>query len=237
MDLEERVRHVRERVAAAAGRSGRAPESVALVAVSKGHSPEDVRGMSEAGLTLFAESKVQEAKAKISMCPGRLRWHMIGHLQSNKARDAAFLFEMIQSVDSLGLAEELNKAAGKGGKTLKILLEVNVAGESAKFGYRPDSVLADLSRINALPNLEIHGLMGMAPWTNEVERARPVFRKLKELHDRCSEGLGAVLPVLSMGMSADFEVAIEEGSTMVRIGTALFGVGRFANGSDLSKSS
>lgn len=231
MDLDERVRNVCERVSAAALKSGRAPESVVLVAVSKGQSPESVRTMSEQGLTIFAESKVQEAKIKISLCPGRLKWHMIGHLQSNKARDAAFLFEMIQSVDSLGLAEELNKAAGKRGKTLKILLEVNIAGESTKFGYRPDSVLADLSRINALPNLEIHGLMGMAPWSPEVERVRPVFRRLKELHDRCSDGLGAPLPVLSMGMSGDFEVAIEEGSTMVRIGTALFGAGRSANSS------
>ncbi len=230
MDLEERVRSTRERVMAAAVRSGRAPESVTLVAVSKGRSPEDVRRVSDQGLTLFAESKVQEAKAKISMCPGRLRWHMIGHLQSNKARDAAFLFEMIQSVDSLALAEELNKVAGKIGKTLKILLEVNVAGESTKFGYRPDSVLADLPRINALANLEIHGLMGMAPWTGEVERVRPVFRNLKGLHDQCGGLLGAPMPVLSMGMSGDFEVAIEEGSTLVRIGTALFGPGRFATG-------
>ena len=229
MDLEDRVRRVREQVAEAAVRSGLPADSITLVAVSKGHSPESVRRVSEQGLTLFAESKVQEAKIKISMCPGKFRWHMIGHLQSNKARDAAFLFEMIQSVDSFGLAEELNKAAGKAGKTLKILLEVNIAGESTKFGYRPDAVLADLTRINSLPNLEIHGLMGMAPWTNEVERVRPLFRELKELHDRCSDGLGAPLPVLSMGMSGDFEVAIEEGSTMVRVGTALFGAGRSGN--------
>ncbi len=227
MDIEDRVRSVRERVAAAAVKSGRAPESVALLAVSKGHPPGAVREAAEAGLKLFGESKVQEAKAKIPLCPGKLRWHFIGHLQSNKARDAAFLFEMIQSVDSLAIAEVLSKAAVNAGKTLQILIEVNIAGESTKFGYHPDSVRADLARINSLPGLEIHGLMGMAPWTPETERARPMFRKLKALHDECSGCLGAPLPVLSMGMSGDYEVAIEEGSTLVRIGTALFGGGRY----------
>jgi pyridoxal phosphate enzyme (YggS family) len=152
-----------------------------------------------------------------------LRWQMIGHLQSNKCRDAVHLFEMIQSVDSLALAEEINKCADKAAKTMPILLEVNIAGESSKFGYPPEKLLAELKLINALPKIEIHGLMTIAPWTNESEKVRPVFRKLRELKSECEQILGAPLPQLSMGMSGDFEIAIEEGSTLVRIGTALFG--------------
>ena len=173
---------------------------------------------------IFGESKVQEAKAKIPSCPGRLRWHLVGHLQSNKCRDAVGLFEMVQSVDSLHLAEELNKRADQAAKTLPVLLEVNAAGEASKFGYRPEQLLVDLARINALPRLEIHGLMTVPPWTPEPEKVRPVFRQLRELKVSCEQILGAPLPHLSMGMSGDFEAAIEEGSTMVRVGTALFGV-------------
>jgi pyridoxal phosphate enzyme (YggS family) len=148
---------------------------------------------------------------------------MIGHLQSNKARDAVQLFDMIQSVDSLSLALEVNKWADKSAKTIPILLEVNIAGESSKFGYKPDALLNELLQINALPKIEIHGLMTIGPWTSESERARPVFRRLRELKEQCEQKLGAPLPHLSMGMSGDFEVAIEEGATIVRIGTALFG--------------
>jgi pyridoxal phosphate enzyme (YggS family) len=166
---------------------------------------------------------VQEAKLKISMCPGRLRWQMIGHLQSNKCRDAVHCFEMIQSVDSLALAQEINKQADKQAKTMPILLEVNLAGESTKFGFKADEVLANLDAINALPKIEIHGLMMIAPWTPDSEKVRPLFRQLRELKNRCEEQLGAPLPHLSMGMSGDFEVAIEEGATIVRVGTSLFG--------------
>ncbi len=193
------------------------------MAVSKGQPPDAIRAVADAGQVLFGESKVQEAKAKISMCPGRLRWQMIGHLQSNKCRDAVAFFEMIQSVDSPALATELNKWAEKSGKTLPVLLEVNVAGESSKFGFNPESVVAALPEINRLPRLEIHGLMTIAPWAPEPEKARPHFRKLREVKERCEQVLGAPLPQLSMGMSGDFEVAIEEGSTLVRIGTLLFG--------------
>lgn len=193
------------------------------MAVSKGQPPEVVKAGAEAGLVLFGENKVQEAKAKIPLCPGRLRWQMIGHLQSNKCRDAVALFEMIQSVDSPILAAELNKWSEKAARTLPILLEVNVAGESSKFGFNPESVLAALPEINQLPRLEIHGLMTIAPWAPDPEKARPVFRKLRELKGQCEQILGAPLPHLSMGMSGDFEVAIEEGATMVRVGTSLFG--------------
>jgi PLP dependent protein len=223
MDLEANLRAIQQRIEAACARAGREPASVTLVAVTKGQPPEVVCAAAAAGLSLFGENKVQEAKAKIPLCPGRLRWHMVGHLQSNKCRDAVGLFQMVQSVDSLHLAEELNRRADQAAKTLPVLLEVNAVGEASKFGYRPDQLLADLPRINALPRLEIHGLMTVPPWTLEPEKVRPVFRDMRELKQRCEQLLGASLPHLSMGMTGDFEVATEEGATMVRIGTALFG--------------
>jgi pyridoxal phosphate enzyme (YggS family) len=148
---------------------------------------------------------------------------MIGHLQSNKCRDAVELFEMIQSVDSLPLAEEINKRAEQASKTMPILLEVNAVGEASKFGYKPEQLLADLPKLNALPRLEIHGLMTVPPYSPIAERVRPVFQQLRELKTKCESALGAPLPHLSMGMSGDFEVAIEEGATIIRVGTALFG--------------
>jgi pyridoxal phosphate enzyme (YggS family) len=223
MDLAENVRRVRERVAAACERVGRDPTSVKLLAVTKTQPPEVVRQAAELGLTLFGENKVQEAKAKIPLCPGRLHWHMIGHLQTNKCRDAVELFEMIQGVDSLHVAEELNKRAEQAAKRVPILLEVNVVGEGSKFGYKPEHLVSELKTLNALPRLEVHGLMTIPPWTPLPERARSVFRRLRELKTECEQVLGAPLPELSMGMTGDFEVAIEEGATMVRIGTALFG--------------
>jgi PLP dependent protein len=222
-DIAQNLAAVRERIAAACARGSRDPSAVTLVAVSKGHPPESIQAAVEAGHTVFGENRVQEAKAKIPLSPGRARWHMIGHLQSNKARDAVTLFEMIESVDSLSLATEVNKWAEKSAKTMPILLEVNIAGESSKFGYNPEALVAELRQINALPKIELHGLMTMAPWTQEAAKVRPVFRRLRELKERCEQILGAPLPHLSMGMSGDFEPAIEEGATIVRIGTALFG--------------
>jgi pyridoxal phosphate enzyme (YggS family) len=223
MDLAGNWRKVEERIQAACARAERDRSEVSLVAVTKGQPPEVVRAAAEIGHTLFAENKVQEAKAKISLCPGRLHWHMIGHLQSNKCRDAVYFFEMIESVDSLALADELNKACEKFGKTMPVLLEVNMAGESSKFGFKPEELLDELEGINAHRRLEIHGLMTVAPWTPEPEKIRPIFRQLRELKEKCESLLGAPLPHVSMGMSGDFEVAIEEGATIVRIGTALFG--------------
>jgi PLP dependent protein len=223
MDLEASLKAVQQRIEAACVRASREPGSVTLVAVTKGQPPEVVCATAALGLSLFGENKVQEAKAKIPQCPGRLRWHMVGHLQSNKCRDAVGLFEMVQSVDSLPLAEELNRRADQAAKTIPVLLEVNAVGEASKFGCRPDQLLADLGSINALPRLEIQGLMTVPPWTLDPEKVRPVFRQLRELKERCEQLLGAPLPHLSMGMTGDFEVAIEEGATMVRIGTALFG--------------
>ena len=223
MDIPANYASLRERIAAACARTGRDPASVTLMAVSKHQPPEAVEAALAAGLTCFGENRVQEAKAKIPLCPGRARWQLIGHLQSNKCRDAVALFGMIQSVDSLALAQELDKHCEKAAKTLPVLLEVNVAGEASKFGYTPTALLAELATLNQLPRLEIHGLMTIAPYTPTPERVRPVFRRLRELKTECEQLLGVPLPQLSMGMSGDFEVAIEEGATCVRIGTALFG--------------
>jgi pyridoxal phosphate enzyme (YggS family) len=177
---------------------------------------------------VFGENKVQEARAKIPLCSGRLCWHMIGHLQTNKCREAVELFEMVQSVDSLHLAQELNKRAEHAGKRLPILLEINIAGEASKFGYRPETLLEELAQLNALPRLELHGLMTVPPWSPDPDKVRPVFQRLRELKQECEQRLGAPLKHLSMGMTADFEVAIQEGATIVRIGTALFGPRRTA---------
>jgi PLP dependent protein len=223
MDLAANLEAVRSRIVAACQRAGREPSSVTLVAVTKTQPPEVVTAASKAGFTLFGENKVQEAKAKIPLCPGHLRWHMIGHLQTNKCRDAVALFEMIESVDSLHLAEELARRAEQAAKTLPILLEVNAVGEASKFGYPPDRLLAELAQLNALPRIEIHGLMTVPPWTTDPEKVRPVFRQMRDLKGRCEQILGAPLPHLSMGMTGDFEVAIEEGATIIRVGTALFG--------------
>jgi pyridoxal phosphate enzyme (YggS family) len=223
MDLAANIRKVKERMEAACQRAGRATDSVTLLAVTKGQPPEAVSEAAALGLTLFGENKVQEAKAKIPLCPGRLRWHMIGHLQSNKCRDAVGLFEMVQSVDGLDLAQALNQKAEQASKILPVLLEVNLAGEATKFGYRPERLLSDLNQLNGLRRLEIHGLMTIPPWAPDPEKVRPMFRQLRELKSQCEQILGAPLAHLSMGMSGDFEVAIEEGATMVRIGTALFG--------------
>jgi pyridoxal phosphate enzyme (YggS family) len=223
MDLAANLDSTQQRIAAACARADRDPSSVTLLAVAKTHPPEVVAEAARLGLTLFGENKVQEAKAKIPLCPSRLRWQMIGHLQTNKCRDAVELFEMIQSVDSLHLAEEINKRAEQAAKTIPVLLEVNIVGEASKFGYPPARLLEELTRLNALPRLEVHGLMTIPPWTPLPEKVRPVFRRLRELKGQCEQVLGAPLAHLSMGMSGDFEVAIEEGATMVRVGTALFG--------------
>lgn len=223
MGLAENFIAIEQRIVSACGRANRDRDSVTLLAVSKGMPPGFIDEAVNLGQIYFGESKVQEAKAKIPQCSARARWHLVGHLQSNKCRDAAQLFELIQSVDSFALAQELNKWADKIGKTLPVLLEVNVAGEATKFGFKPEAVLEHSHEINALPRLAVHGLMTIAPWSPEPEKARPAFRRLRALKSECEEILGAPLPHLSMGMSGDFEVAIEEGATIVRIGTALFG--------------
>lgn len=194
-----------------------------LLAVSKTHPADAIQEAVTCGQLYFGESKIQEAKAKIPLCPGKARWHFIGHLQSNKVRDAVGLFEMIQGVDSLNLAREISKRCEQAARTMPVLIEVNVAGEGSKFGYKPEQLLAEFAELNQLPKIEIHGLMAIPPYATDVEKTRPYFKRLRELKSQCEEILGAPLPHLSMGMSGDFEIAIEEGSTIVRIGTALFG--------------
>jgi pyridoxal phosphate enzyme (YggS family) len=219
----ENLDSIRQRIRAACVRAGRAENSVMLLAVSKTHPPEMIETAVNCGLLHFGENKIQEAKAKIPLCPGKARWQFIGHLQSNKVRDAVELFEMIQGVDSLAIAKEISRRAEQAAKTLPILLEVNVAGEASKFGYAPEKMLAELTELNALPRLEIHGLMAIPPFNPVPEKSRPYFQRLRELKVECEKMLGVPLPHLSMGMSGDFEVAIEEGATIVRVGTALFG--------------
>ncbi len=229
MSLSENIAAVRERMAEAARRAGRRPEEIALMAVTKTHPPQRIREAHAAGLRLFGENRVQEFAGKAGAL-GDLagaEWHMIGHLQTNKAGKAMELFGAVDSVDSVKLAEKLDAAAPGLGKKLAVLIEVNVGGESAKSGVAPDS--RELEQLLLAPsrfaNLEFRGLMTVPPFTDDPEGARPFFRKLCELRDAISaRGLPAVrMDVLSMGMSHDFEVAIEEGSTCVRVGTAIFG--------------
>jgi pyridoxal phosphate enzyme (YggS family) len=229
MCIADNVARVRERVAAAALRAGRNPDEITLMGVSKTFPVERIREAYEAGLRMFGENRVQEFADK-SGALGDLKdaeWHLIGHLQSNKAAKAAELFGAVDSVDSIRLAERLNAAAEKAGKTLPILIEINIGGEDAKSGVAPDS--EEFGRILiAAPlwrNLRVRGLMTVPPYSEDPQSARRFFRKLREIRDRiASRRLHLVeMDVLSMGMSHDFEVAIEEGSTCVRVGTAIFG--------------
>jgi pyridoxal phosphate enzyme (YggS family) len=228
MSIAENLAQVRELVAAAVKRAGRSESDVALMAVCKTFPPEAIREAYAAGQRLFGENRVQEfgEKApKVADLAG-LEMHLIGHLQSNKANKAVELFQAVDSVDSVKLAERLNGAAEKLGKKLAVLIEVNVGGEDAKSGVgaSPDEIGAILSASLTLANLEFGGLMTVPPYTEDPEGARPYFRRLRELRDEVAKRQGVRLDVLSMGMSHDFEVAIEEGSTCVRVGTAIFGV-------------
>ncbi len=221
--IAERWAAVAGRIEQACRRSGRDPGSVRVVAVSKTHGPEAVRAAFDCGLTVFGENRVQEAQAKIPLCPTRAAWHLIGHLQSNKARLAAHLFERIHSVDSLKLLAALDEAAGFTGRTIPVCLEVNVAGEATKFGLPPEMVIPVLRAAGKFQRVDIAGLMCIPPPAPEPEQVRPYFRRLRELRDAAREATGCELPELSMGMSQDFEVAVEEGATWIRLGTILFG--------------
>ncbi len=218
--FSDRLNTVEQRIAAACEKAGRARESVRLLAVSKTKPPEAVREAADCGVRLFGENKVQEAQIKIPLCPPHLEWHLIGHLQSNKAKIAANLFNMIHSVDSLKLLEALEAHAPK---TLPVLFQVNVSGEASKSGMCPGEVAELINAVNQMAKVEVHGLMTIPPFTPDPEKARVHFTKLRELRDQLQEQTGTPLPELSMGMSHDLEIAIEEGSTWVRIGTDLFG--------------
>lgn len=227
MSIADNVARVRERIAAACARVGRSPDDVRLMAVSKTHPASAIQEAFAAGIRLFGENRVQEFAAKAPELAGvRAEFHLIGHLQSNKSAKAAELFSAIDSVDSLKLAERLNDAADKFGKTLHVLLEVNVGGEAAKSGFAPDSAeLVDvLAKTKDLRHLQIRGLMTIPPHTDDPNGARPYFHTLRDLRDRLAKQFPhASLGELSMGMSHDYEIAIEEGSTCVRVGTAIFG--------------
>ena len=220
--LEERIAAVRERIDAACQRAGRDPAEVRLVAVTKTFGPDVVDAALRAGLGVFGENRVQEAAAKIAAC-GAAEWHLVGHLQRNKVGPALDLFSVLHAIDSVRLLEAVATAAAESGQRPRLLLEVNVSGEASKFGFAPDAVPAALEAAAALDAPPVVGLMTVPPYSPDPEASRPHFRRLRELRDRWQDGTGFALPELSMGMSGDFEVAIEEGATYVRVGTALFG--------------
>ena len=219
----ENLEMIRAQIAEAAARSGRSADAITLVAVSKTHSPEAILEAVDAGQLLFGENRVQEARAKMPLLPSRLRWHLLGHLQSNKIRQALPVFERMHGIDTLALARDLNRIAGELGLFPKVFLEVNVAGESSKFGFNPDALRAAMEELLTLDRVAIDGLMTIPPFAPEAESSRRYFAALRELRDRLSSEFRVPLPELSMGMSGDFTVAVEEGATFVRIGTALFG--------------
>src|ERR1700746_1753463 len=210
-------------IASAAANSGRSTDDIELVAITKTHPTEKVREAIEAGQTLFGESRVQEARAKIPELPSNLRWHFAGHLQRNKVRQALPLFEMIHSVDSFALAQEIDRIAQEEGLHPRVLLEVNVAGEGSKFGFAPDHLREQMEALLALPRVSIEGLMCIPPLAVESEDSRKFFVQLRELRHSLEKEFNMKLPQLSMGMTQDFPIGIEEGATLVRVGTAIFG--------------
>ncbi len=217
MTIEQNVRDIERRIAGACERVGRSPDEVTLVAVTKTIEVPAIEAAFAAGIRNFGENRVQEASPKIEQLESlraQLTWHMVGHLQTNKAKTAVDIFDIIHSVDSLRLAEALS---GRSQKKLPVLIEVNVAAEATKSGFPLPEVDEAIRQIGRLPNIEIEGLMTIAPWVSDAEEVRPVFRRLRQLGD----ALG--LRHISMGMTDDFEVAIEEGETLVRIGRAIFG--------------
>jgi PLP dependent protein len=225
--LAGRVAAVRERIARAAARAGRPPEDVLLVAISKTFPAEAVREAFEAGLRELGENKVQEADSKIvalgDLRPAGLRWHLVGHLQGNKARRAAQLFDRIHSVDSVELAARLARVASEQQRVLSVLVQVHLGNEATKSGLEERDLTSTLETMRELPGLRVDGLMTLPPFEDDPERARPHFRRLRELRDLAlARGLLAGRE-LSMGMSHDLEVAVEEGATLVRVGSAIFG--------------
>src|SRR6266404_5707216 len=221
--IAENLARVRDQIAQAAAKANRNADDVELVAISKTHDSTKVREAIEADQILFGESRVQEARVKIPELPSNLRWHFVGHLQKNKIRHALPLFELIHSVDSLALAQDINRIAEEDGLHPRVLLEVNVAGEGSKFGFTPEKLREDLENLLALPRLSILGLMTIPPIAEEAEASRKYFVQLRELRDRLQTEFHVDLAQLSMGMTQDFAIAVEEGATLVRVGTAIFG--------------
>lgn len=225
MNIEQNIISVREKVRNAAKKVNRNPENIHLVAVTKNVSSEIIQKAVDAGISILGENRVQEASSKINRVNGKVDWHMIGHLQTNKSKVAVELFSMIHSVDSVKLAKEIDKRASRIGKTMNILVQVNIGREETKFGVKPECVADFIRKIAPLSNIKIKGLMAMAPYSENPEDARKYFRRMKKLFDdiKNSKIENISMEYLSMGMTGDFEVAIEEGSNMVRIGTGIFG--------------
>jgi len=224
--VRENLQRIQERIAGAAARAGRGAEEVTLIAVSKTHPASAIREAYEAGIRHFGENRVQEWEGKRAETDGlAATWHLIGHLQSNKAARAARLFHSIDSIDDFAVAQRLDRARAEdsvAGK-LRVVIEVRVAPEETKSGVEINELLGLAEKITGLPRLELVGLMCIPPFLEKAEQVRPYFRRLRELREDVAKKLGVALPVLSMGMSHDFEVAIEEGATEVRVGTAIFG--------------
>jgi PLP dependent protein len=229
------LERVREQIASAAANAGRSADDVELVAITKTHPAEKVREAIQAGQTLFGESRVQEARAKIPELLSNIRWHFVGHLQKNKVRQALPLFEMLHSVDSLALAQDINRIAQEEGLYPRVLLEVNVAGEGSKFGFEPNRLPEQMETLLALPRLSIEGLMCIPPLAVESENSRRFFVQVRELRDSLEKEFNAKLPRLSMGMTQDFSIGIEEGATLVRVGTAIFGERSKKRATDVAK--
>ena len=220
LEFEDRLSAVNGRIRTACDKAGRPLDSVKLLAVSKTKPPEAVELAAKCGLRFFGENKVQEAQAKVPVCSDHIEWHLIGHLQSNKAKIAANLFHMVHSVDSLKIMRALDNYAEQ---TLPILLQVNIAGDAAKFGLKPEEVSHVLKEANQSLHCEVRGLMTIPPFSPDPKKTRKHFYDLRILRDELEQEAGIPLPELSMGMSHDLEVAIEEGSTWIRVGTDLFG--------------
>lgn len=214
---------VRGRVAEALRRSGRRGGDARIVGVSKTFGPELVEEAAAAGLDVFGESRVREAAQKIPLCSGNLEWHLVGHLQTNKTKAAAGLFQMVHSVDSMRVLEALDRHCREEGRSLPVCIEVNVSGEASKFGFSPEEAEQAIGRCREFMNLDVVGLMTIPPVTKDVAGARPYFERLRKTRDSARAATGFDLPELSMGMSRDFEIAVEEGATMVRLGTIIFG--------------
>ena len=221
--IAENLETVRSRIDDAASRAGRNPGEVELVAISKTYPVEKIVEAVEAGQELFGESRVQEALVKIPSLPGRLRWDFIGHVQTNKVRKALPLFELIHGVDTMEVARDIDRIAAELGLHPRILLEVNVSGEGSKHGFAPEALERVLEELLSLPRVQVEGFMTMAPLAPEAEASRPHFAALRSLRDRLAKSAGIPFPILSMGMSGDYEVAVEEGATLVRVGSSIFG--------------
>ncbi|TAL35680.1 MAG: YggS family pyridoxal phosphate-dependent enzyme [Spirochaetes bacterium] len=223
MSYIEKVHGIREEIDAIAHARGGDARGVQIIAISKTHDADTIQKAINEGIRLFGENRIQEARAKIPLLKGEFGFHLVGHLQSNKARDAVALFELIHSIDKHGTAVMVDTEARKIDKVQKVLVQVNTSGEDSKSGVRPDDAIALCRAVRELPSVDLRGLMTIGPLTGDEDRVRASFRMLAEILTKTNAALGTDMQELSMGMSSDYRIAVEEGATMVRIGTAIFG--------------